>query len=184
MEKITLKQTRQWIFNALFRLMEEESYSDITIVGIVSEAHIGRRTFYRYFSSKDDVLMQYCNLIFMEFAERILEKGNLTLYTGCLSCFEFCERHIRFLILLQKSNMLHFVGERLPAFVGKVAVDVSHITLVQAEKMMDQQGIEYYAHYFTFGGIWSIITEWIKKENRETPNEMANYLVDIMERNF
>ncbi|WP_420022605.1 TetR/AcrR family transcriptional regulator [Clostridium intestinale] len=52
MGEITCTQTQEWIISALLSLMNKKNYREITIVDIVSEAHIGRRTFYRNFRSQ------------------------------------------------------------------------------------------------------------------------------------
>lgn len=50
------KQPRQCIVKALFELLEHKSYHDITIGRLAQKANISRRTFYRCFQTKDDVM--------------------------------------------------------------------------------------------------------------------------------
>lgn len=182
MGEITCTQTQEWIISALLSLMNKKNYREITIVDIVSEAHIGRRTFYRYFRSKDDILLLYSNVIMKDFAEIILSKNEMTLYSVSLSYFEFWNKHLDLLILLRKSNMLYFIGDRLPELMVKVAVMVEHSNPDEVAFTKDNQDSYYYAHFFNIGGYWSITTRWLEKEHRESPEEMAKIIEEIVYR--
>ena len=182
MKEITVTQTQEWIISALLNLMDKKNYREITIVDIASTAHIGRRTFYRYFKTKDDILVLYCSVILKDFAQKIRNKEEITLYSVSVSYFEFWNQHLDFLKLLRKSDMLYFVGDRLPEFLAYVAVLVDHVMPQEIEDTMKRQDSYYYAHYFNMGGYWSITTLWMEKENRETPEEMATIIESIIYR--
>lgn len=51
--------TRYYIVQALFKLMSEYNYENISITQIAEKAGVGRATFYRYFKRKEDVLIYY-----------------------------------------------------------------------------------------------------------------------------
>ncbi|GMQ57484.1 TetR/AcrR family transcriptional regulator [Vallitalea sediminicola] len=180
MKEITINQTQEWIISALLELMDKKNYREITIVDIASKAHISRRTFYRHFKTKDDILVIYCNVILKDFAQNIRSKDEMTVYTVSLSYFEFWNQHLDFLKLLRKSDMLYFVGDRLPEFMAYVAVLVDHLSLDQIDETRIQQDKYYYAHYFNIGGYWSITTLWMDKEQRETPEQMATIMEKII----
>lgn len=182
MNGITPTQTQQWIMDALLLLMNHTHYREITIVDIVTQAHIGRRTFYRYFKNKDDVLLLHCQIILQDFAMNIRGKEKLTLYSVSLSYFEFWQRQLDFLELLRKCNMLHFVGERLFDFLVQVALWVEHVSPEQVGAALAKQDKYYYAHYFNIGGYWSLTTLWLNQSPRKSPEEMATILVDIIDR--
>lgn len=52
------RTTRQWLIDALFQLMKHQDYATITVEQIYTTAELSRKTFYRKFKSKDDVLNQ------------------------------------------------------------------------------------------------------------------------------
>ena len=51
--------TRHYIVTALFKLMNAYEYERISIKDIAEKAGVGRATFYRYFKSKEDVIIYY-----------------------------------------------------------------------------------------------------------------------------
>ncbi len=51
--------SRSYLVQALFRLMEEHEYGEISVSDICRKAGVGRATFYRYFKRKKDVLVYY-----------------------------------------------------------------------------------------------------------------------------
>lgn len=177
MEKETINRTQQWLIEALLHLMEQKDYCDITVVDIAKKADLGRRTFYRYFKSKDEILLLYIRFILQDFAEFILKKEEKTPYTICISYFEFWNKHIELLKLLRKSNMLYFIGDRWPEFVAKVATMIGH---AQPEQVQPAYKNYYYEFHFNFGGYWSVTIKWAEKENRETPEEMAAIITKLL----
>ncbi|MBQ9491032.1 MAG: TetR/AcrR family transcriptional regulator [Lachnospiraceae bacterium] len=46
--------------NALLQLMKEKAFDQISISELSENAQYDRRTFYRYFQSKSDILYLYC----------------------------------------------------------------------------------------------------------------------------
>ncbi|MBZ9693497.1 TetR/AcrR family transcriptional regulator [Clostridium sp. M14] len=50
------EQSKKWLIEALFDLMEEKPYSTITVKEISDKAQLSRRTFYRNFKVKEDLL--------------------------------------------------------------------------------------------------------------------------------
>lgn len=51
------QQTRLDLARAAVRLFEERGYDDVTIDDIAAAANVSRRTFFRYFDSKDEVFI-------------------------------------------------------------------------------------------------------------------------------
>lgn len=74
-EKVDMrvKYTREWTFEALTRLLEVKKYENIKISEIILKAGISRATFYRNFSTKDDIIKIKVKMFFEDFFLGIFE---------------------------------------------------------------------------------------------------------------
>ena len=59
MELLPEEYTRFYIVQALFKLMDSYEFDKISVSLIAEKAGVGRATFYRYFKSKEDVIIFY-----------------------------------------------------------------------------------------------------------------------------
>ena len=67
-------RSKQVIMDALLKLMEDHPYSEISVKQIVLETDLVRKTFYRNYSSKDDVLEAYINMKVYEYTQALLDQ--------------------------------------------------------------------------------------------------------------
>ena len=74
-------QTQQWLEEALFDLLAtKKSLQNISIAELSEHAQIARRTFYRYYHSKEEVLTNYL--------DRLIQDYIIELQTEKLTNFE------------------------------------------------------------------------------------------------
>ena len=64
-------RSRKEITDALLKLMHEHPYQDISVKQIILETNLARRTFYRNYESKDDVLDSVITDKITEYAEEL-----------------------------------------------------------------------------------------------------------------
>lgn len=167
-------EVKQLVSHALLELLEHHAYQDITIGKIAEKSHIGRRTFYRYFTSKDEV-MEYISQDLMEqFADTILKNQATDLRSITKSYFEFWEEHINTLFLLKQTHLLYFIEDNLPALIQQVAVKTKHATKeTMAALPADQVELYLYMFHFRLAGFWKLTTLWCSETPRKTPEEMS-----------
>jgi predicted DNA-binding transcriptional regulator AlpA len=58
------KQISSWIGEALILLLDEKPYRAISVEDIAKKAGVARPTFYRHFTGKDDVILQFFDGVF------------------------------------------------------------------------------------------------------------------------
>lgn len=105
-------RSRQKMAQALLTLMEQYQYKEITITQITQEAGLSRKTFYRLFSDKDEILDLFFEGLFQACFSKI--KGlELHHYWDVVQAyFDFWEERKDLLLLLQKNGLLQRVLDR------------------------------------------------------------------------
>lgn len=102
------EQSRRKMAQALFTIMEQYDYREITVTQIAQEAGLSRKTFYRLFSTKDDILRYQSEKWFSQIYEQVIEE-QLHSYWDVVRCyFDFCEQNKDMLLLLKKHNVISF----------------------------------------------------------------------------
>ena len=66
------EQSVRMIEEALFKLMEEKNYTQITVSEVAKRADISRRTFYRFYKERDEVLRCYLGKLCQEYQRTTL----------------------------------------------------------------------------------------------------------------
>ena len=60
------ERSKTTIANAMLKVMKIDNYKEITVTQITQEALVSRKTFYRHFHDKDDVLKYLFNSLYQE----------------------------------------------------------------------------------------------------------------------
>lgn len=175
MDTLPLNRAQKYFIDALLSLMKKKPYQDITVQELSEKAQYDRRTYYRYFDSKEDILRLYCSCILREMAVMMKYEKPLTVKSQITAYFAFWEKYIDFLRLLQKNNLLHFLGDEQDELL------YYHVGLsVQSDipqQLETAPAVSRYAFYFTSGGLWNTLVYWIREEPRRTPEEIAAYIL-------
>lgn len=65
------ERTRAQVFEALTRLLEHESYADLTMADLAAASGIGRTALYNHFRDKDDVVVAYATSETQQYLDRL-----------------------------------------------------------------------------------------------------------------
>ena len=94
------EQSKQWLTQSLFRLMEKQIYSEITISKISENAQLARRTFYRNFCSKEDVIIYSCTQLCESYIRYLDQDIEYSIRHIIQVYFTFWQEHIDYLTVL------------------------------------------------------------------------------------
>lgn len=178
--RITLNKTdnpisvksKQWIMESLVSLMENKPFKEITISEISDNAQLVRRTFYRNFSSKEDVLQAYFNMLVKEFEDRLMELSVLTTATALRELFRLCKKYEKFLLSLKRSNMLGFMLEQwnavLPILHSNMLDKIQNFPQTSSEETLT------YILTFNVGGTFNILMKWINDGMTISPDKLSD----------
>ena len=171
-----LNRSQEAFISALLGLMQEKQYREITVSELAETAGYDRRTYYRYFQNKDDILYLYCASLLSDMTEIMMKKGSYTPESGFLSYFEFWDKHRDFLMLLEKHGLLYFLGEKLDNLLYDNVGQNVHSDL--PEKLDENSEFSQFAYYFTLGGLWAALSFWIKTGMRQSPERLTQHILD------
>lgn len=171
-----MNRSQSCFIDALLALMEKRPYSEITITELSEYAQYDRRTFYRHFKTKDDVLCLHCATLLNEMAVIINQKGQLTPYSGFLSYFEFWSKHTDFLSLLDRHNLLGFLGDKLEYLLYQYVGKLVHDDL--PDKLAETSEFSQFAFLFTQGGLWYVLVFWVRTGMKQSPECLTQHILN------
>lgn len=163
---------RNYISTALLLLMEQNDYQSITVTDIAKKAGVSRMTYYRTYSSKEDILIQYFNDLANDFMLEVKTRPDATLYQLAVSFFRFFQEHANLIPTLKKAGLLELVFHNFIDNLKHFYTD-----LFGAVKL----GIsEKYHLYFNAGGLSSTLILWSDSGYQETPEQIAEMMIPFM----
>lgn len=170
-----LSASENCFIQALFRLIEKKDFKEISIKELAKAADYDRKTFYRHFDSKEDILNLYFSSILEEMVITLNTKGTLTWESGILSYFEFWKNHLTFLSVLEKNNLLTIFAQQYDKML------YTHVgTNVQSDLPKELEMVPLFSRcsfYFTYGGLWNVLLWWVREAPQLTPTELTDYVL-------
>jgi len=169
-------RSRNEITKALIKLMGKYPYNEITVTQIVMETDLVRKTFYRNFNSKDDVLDSIINSAIIEYTDALTESDEDPLTV----IFTFCEKNKKLLKLLHKNNMLYLLLLKLNEALPKISETTEKEKNPFAKLMT---GLEPdYLIAFNIGAVWNVIFKWVDRGMTDPPEKIKATIEEYLKR--
>ena len=164
-------RSKKKITEALLLLMKQYPYTEITVKQILLETDISRKTFYRNFLSKDDVLNSFIDTIFQDYVIAIQQqKQKYSLIQTLDVIFFFCEKNKEILFILRDNRLLYLLLEKLNMLI--LNEHNRYISELQ-ENHLESQLFTEYIIYFNIGGVWNLIFRWIENDMCDSINDIT-----------
>ena len=157
--------TKEKLSDALFYLLEKESFSDITILQITQYANVSRAAFYRNFETKEDIIDYSVQKKITEFMGRIEHDPEKILFDE-LAFINLWAMEKDYFKLLSKNGLTSiFITHYQRFFVQYLC------------KMTGSQDIyyDYFASQLAHGTI-SLLEVWIQHDCKENIEELLEII--------
>lgn len=160
--------SRHYITEALFKLMESTPYKDITVSDISKKAGVGRATFYRYFTCKEDVVSFFFEHTKSEFGKEQIYRPR------CKEDYEdIIKRVVRY--ISENKKRLQLLCEARLEYLYFDYVDKALAKMMSSEEYDES---EYKAAGYA-GAISNITLHWIKNDCKGDEKEIFDALSAI-----
>lgn len=177
-----VQRTKSDLYHALFALLKERKYEQITIKDIVDFAGYSRGVFYTHYKQKDDLLNEIIDYLFRE-----AKKAQRTSYANktMIEIKELANEPIHILNhfkkygayyqLLLKENIhgpfsIQLTNEIIETYLADFEMEYSEERDKEIKTMLSR----YYAH-----GLMGLIIEWVMADFPTEPQEFSDELVKI-----
>ncbi len=159
------KYVNQYIVSALFDLMKNKKYDDISITEITKKAGVSRVSFYRNFNSKEEIIQKWIEDTtngFLENSDINYKKDTTKDYF--VKLFNHLEKNKEYSTLIYNAGLIYLL---------KIEFENRILKIYEKEYGC-------YKSYFLAGGIFNVYYYWLMNGCKETPDAIANKLVDFM----
>lgn len=155
-------RTQRLIIKSLVRLMNEKKFSDITVTDIVTRAGVARASYYRNFSSKEEVIARAGAIIIEDFRQKASEAEMSILDAEIvLRMFRYFRAYRRTMLTLYKAGFISMYQRLFEECLESMAGDMRYDDIYR------------YAIPFYSGSVFAVFLRWLEEGMKETPEEMA-----------
>lgn len=177
-KKKQVEKTKTKILNATFVFLADSTFEELTLNEILYESGVSKRTFYRYFNNKQDILDKYFDDFIAGYyllKDEILTKKSLVqIVTITLNYFLENRERLRLLIY---NNKFHLLLEKFnqAAIDIHLAIDaVWHIQRGDSDTELED------VLHFVIGGYFNTISHWLVEEQPRQPQEVAQNIAQAL----
>ena len=156
------EEVRQAIIDAFFRLMRKRENTEITVSDIVREAGVARVSYYRNFSSKEDIVHSFIDDVLAHY-EKCLDDSTPTFYCywNIMMAFRMMYEYREYVLDITRYGFLLPLYERLTELHERMDGDIP------------ASSIERYRIYAYIGAFTNTALQWILDGTKESPEEIA-----------
>ncbi|MDO5424069.1 MAG: TetR/AcrR family transcriptional regulator [Eubacteriales bacterium] len=165
-----------FIIDALFELMKEQSFEKISITEIAQKAGVSRLSYYRNFQTKEDIILTFFEQEFQQFLYEIktLDICDISFRKLISVSFSYWEKRQDRIRMLMRDEQIYLIYVSFNKYLSEILKEYQ-----MKFKLSFWQG------KFLEGGIMIVLLEWIQNGCKNSPDEMAEelsekYKIDIL----
>lgn len=163
--------TKKLLKSSLIEILKTKSIYKVSIRELCEKAEINRSTFYKYYGSQFDLLAEMESDVISLVTESLSDEADKNSYSLTEMC-RYLETNIELSRLLINNN----IDPQFPEKIFSLP-QVRHMINKVLGTKYNESEFEYISNFLTYGA-YQIIRLWINKENRESPEEIANLILN------
>ena len=168
-----IEQTKKNISLALYALLLRKPYEEISISDICRKADVSRVTFYHYYDTKDDILIQFSDEKFAEFFDNLATKENITFEELIIDMFRYLKTIARQLTILRYAKKEEILLTQFHSYGRYI---FSHTSTSNVLKDKNNP----YLLPFLVGGLFEVIMKWLDEGMLTPAEKVAESVFDIV----
>ena len=171
-------QRQRQLEQCLLDLMVDVPYANVTIGQICEQAGISRKSFYRYFDSKDGCLHALLDHTIMNGAAYYMSEGGSGHFdlAFCIRVFEYWQRQTPLLDVLEKNSQSLQLLQRTVRYILEEEPEYSRYMGISQDFIMEHI-------VYTVGGMMGMILTWHHEGFPKPAARMGELLYQLMQRN-
>ena len=173
MENQRIRLTKTLLKDALITLLGEKSIDKITVQALCAQAQINRTTFYKYYGSQYDLLLEIENEFFGALERYLMNAGEMPEREGLTQIMEFLASNQDDYRVMLKSTVDQSFVDRL------FALTTVRRLLDRALRNQFSQEMADYVYQFLCNGSYAVIRAWLNDGCKQQPAEMADLIYRI-----
>lgn len=150
-------QSQKHICETMLKLLSKMPFDDITITLLCQEAHLVRRTFYRNFETKEDVLICMLDYHLLEYIQ-IFNSNVNSMEQFATHFFHFWQEKYDYLKILQENALFYLLNRLYLHYIEEIH---SVLTASSIECFHEKDS---YPVVFYIGGLCDLLGYWISRE--------------------
>ncbi len=168
--------TKRMLKDALIEILKETDIYHVSIRELCLRADVNRTTFYKHYGNQFDLLDDMVNDLLHLIETTIAEDKEKSAST-IEKLLAFFERDIEFIRLLLNSNVDAEFPQKL--FSLSIVANTIEVMMSSVPKMRYE-----YVNRFVMFGMFEMLRYWLNKEDRESPKEMADIVLERLNLNL
>ena len=157
---------QQCLYTALMQMLNKKAIDSITIGELCEYAGVSRMTYYRSYTSKEEILLQHLEECFVRFISQLETKKIHTNYDMACIFFKFWQLEEKdFLATLLRSGLSMQLMEKFYYYLE-----------LFYQKVEPSQNVTPYVRSFLAGGLYKLLVDWIKDDCITPIEELADFL--------
>ena len=167
-------KSKQLIQLAFYQLLLKKDFEDISIKEICEKAGVSRMSFYRYYSTKEDVFIVFCDETFDAFFQQISHNSSLSLRDLYILFFSNLKKYHREIDMLKKSQRETILLVQFEQYASYMASKMNF--------SITQNPNPFSIPFFS-GGLFNVVMRWSNRNYADTPEELTDAMLGFISQN-